>query len=619
MNGRILNDILRSEWGFRGLVVSDWGGTNSTVESLITGLDLEMSGPPEQRGSKLLKAATEALTPELLAAIDTAVTNVLNLLKKYKLLGLSAEQAHESRNQEEHSYTLDEDIKVIRKVAADGIVLLKNTQKTLPLPLQPLAGKQVAFIGPNALQGTPGGGGSASLNPQYQSYMMESFQTVAASQGVTVSVKHALGAYARKWLPLAAKATWRLPQLPKEGGDDQTILRMDFFSSPDLSGPVKGTHYRSNSYMDLTDTCPADFQTDHVPPFPFRITSALTPLSTRNHSFSLSSVGGSKLYVDGEPVVDNGIWYGLAETFYAFGIAEKRGSKHLTAGKSYEVTLECWTRQDKEYFETLPPDTNYHFAAYPSIRIGYQEEVPTTEELLTEAVHLADESEYTVVIVGLDEERESEGYDRRDMALPGDQNLLVDALVRRAKRPESLIFVNQSGSPVELPWIDRVSTFLQAFYGGQEAGNAFADVLFGLVNPSGRLPITWPRLYSDLPFSLAPETGPERMDLSTTKKSRRYYCHNPTKEPQWWFGQGESYTHFSTSSFSVAEDEGRWVLSLLVKNTGRFDGQEVVQVYACQKDRLVERQLVCFGKTALIGPGQSTYVRVVIQKRDMAR
>lgn len=108
----------------------------------------------------------------------------------------------------------------------------------------------------------------------------------------------------------------------------------------------------------------------------------------------------------------------------------------------------------------------------------------------------------------MDEEWESEGYDRQDMALPGDQNRLVDALVRQAKRPERLVFVNQSGSTVELPWIDRVSTFLQAFYGGQEAGNALADVLFGLVNPSGRLPITWSRLYSDLPFSLAPETWP---------------------------------------------------------------------------------------------------------------
>lgn len=262
MNVRILNDRLRNEWGFRGLVVSDWGGTSSTVESLIAGLDLEMPGQAEQRESKLLKAATEAPTPELLAAIDTAVTNILNLPKKHKLLGLNAEQARESRNQEEHSYTSYEDIKVIRKVAADGIVLLKNT----PLPLQPLAGKQVAFLGPNALQGTPGVGGSASLNPQYQSYIMGSFQTVAASQGVTVSVKHALGAYARKWLPLAAKATWRLPQLPKEGDNGQAILRMDFCSSPDLSGPAKKTHYRSNSYMDLIDTCPADFQTDHVPP-----------------------------------------------------------------------------------------------------------------------------------------------------------------------------------------------------------------------------------------------------------------------------------------------------------------------------------------------------------------
>ncbi|KAM5365168.1 hypothetical protein ACJZ2D_011155 [Fusarium nematophilum] len=125
-----------------------------------------------------------------------------------------------------------------------------------------------------------------------------------------------------------------------------------------------------------------------------------------------------------------------------------------------------------------------------------------------EAIALADESEAAVVVVGLTDEWESEGYDRQSMALPGDQNELVQALASKVKHPERLIFVNQSGSTVEVPWIDDVSTFLQAWYGGQEAGNALADVLLGSTDPCGRLPITWPKRYAGLPFANDPETWP---------------------------------------------------------------------------------------------------------------
>ncbi|KAM6506969.1 hypothetical protein FALCPG4_018781 [Fusarium falciforme] len=510
----------------------------------------------------------------------------------------------------------------MRKIAADGIVLLKNSEKTLPLDVKALSGKQVAFIGPNALRGTPGGGGSASMNPQYLSEPLDSFKAVAESQGANVAVKYALGAYARKWLPVTSKKHFKVPETSDGAAGSNAMLRMDFFESQDMSGPIKETQYRTNSYIDLTDTCPDDFQADPVPVFSFRITAIVTPTSTGEHSFSLYSVGASRLYVDGELVVDNTRWVGLSDTFFAFGSAEVRGTKHMNAGQQYNVVVEGWKRTDKEYFDMLPDDVNIHFVAYPSVRLGYEEQLPSADELVSEAVALADESDHTVVVLGLDDEWESEGYDRQFMALPGDQDRLVEALMQQTKRPERVIFVNQSGSPVEFPWIDKVSTLLQAWYGGQEAGNGLADVLLGLVNPSGRLPITWPVRYSDLPFESDPESWPGKGNTVTYKEGDqvgyRWYSRN-SAEPLWWFGYGESYTSFNKVLGKVTGDEDRWALPVEVQNSGPLAGKEVVQVYLWPKGQPELRQLAAFEKTAVIEPKGTTRVEVVIRKRDVAR
>ncbi|KPM41493.1 Beta-glucosidase B [Neonectria ditissima] len=620
MNAPIIQGILREEWGFKGLVMSDWGGTNSTIQSLVAGLDLEMPGPPEKRGSLLLKAIEENPTKEVLEALDTSVSRVLSLAHKFHLLGLSPELAKESRDREEISSTTKEDTKLLREIAASGIVLLKNSRQTLPLDLKQLAGKQVAFIGPNALLGTPGGGGSASMNPQYLSRPMESFKAVAKEQGVDLSVKYALGAQALKWLPLFEKEQWTSDTSTVATG--KSMVQIDFFASTDLSGPISETQFRNSSNIDLSDSAPLEFQVDPIPPYSFRVSSSVVPLVSGKHSFSLSSVGASKLYVNGELVVDNSNWQQLGETFYAFGSAECVEPLFMEAGKSYKVSIEGWVNKDTAASTGPSTDANHVFSSNPSVRIGFSPPVPNAESLIAEAVTLCDESEATVVVLGLSDEWESEGYDRQSMALPGDQDKLVTALLQRTKRPESLIFVNQSGSPVELPWIDRVSTFLQAWYGGQEAGNALADVIFGTVNPSGRLPITWPRRYSDLPFSSDPQSWPG-VDGKVIYKEEiqvgyRWYRHQTDIRPQWWFGYGLSYTDFTSTISSISSDDEAWGVSVTVENSGNMAGQDVVQLYVWKKGQQQEMVLAGFEKTATIHPLGKVTVDVVIRKREVA-
>ncbi|KAF7552734.1 hypothetical protein G7Z17_g4133 [Cylindrodendrum hubeiense] len=619
-NAPIIRDVLRGEWGFKGLVMSDWGGTNSTLESLIAGLDLEMPGPPEKRGKILLQAIEGNPTTEVLEALDVSVARVLSLARKFNLLGLSPELAKKSRDREEISSTTKEDTKLMREMAASGIVLLKNSSQTLPLKLENLAGKQVAFIGPNALLGTPGGGGSASMNPQYLSRPMESFKAVAETLGTDLSVKYALGAHALKWLPLFEKDHWA--SNTSVDTQEKSMVQIEFFASTDLSGPVAETQFRDSSNIDLSDSAPLEFQVDPVPPYSFRVSSSVVPSISGMHSFSLSSVGGSKLFVDGEPVVDNSNWDNPGETFYSFGSAECIRTKFMEAGKSYRVAIEGWVNTDSIAHKSSSDDVNHVFSSNPSVRIGFSQPIPDAETLITEAVALSNESEVTIVVLGLSDEWESEGYDRQSMALPGDQDKLVEALLKRTAQPEKLIFVNQSGSPVELPWIDGVSTFIQAWYGGQEAGNALADVLFGTVNPSGRLPITWPRRYADLPFSSDSQSWPG-VDGTVLYKEEsqvgyRWYSHQADVQPQWWFGYGLSFTNFTSTISTVSASEDYWTISVTVENSGHLAGQEVVQLYIWQVEQPEERALVGFEKTPTIQPTKTATVGVEIHKRDVA-
>ncbi|KAI8712564.1 Beta-glucosidase [Fusarium sp. LHS14.1] len=612
MNQHLLQDVLRGDWGFKGLVMSDWGGTNSTAESVIAGLDLEMPGPPSKRGELLLEAVKKAKNPdELLKAIDASAGQILPMCKRMGLLGLSEEEALQTRKRLEQSSTTQEGIKLMRTVAAQGAVLLKNDKSTLPLKPASLSGKQVAFIGPNALVGTPGGGGSATMNPQYLSQPMSSFKAAVEAQGLDTRVVHSQGAYSKKWLPHFKKDQW---QSRTSGEDGKNLLRVDFYTTRDLSGPILETQHRNSSWVDFIDSAPLPLQKAHVPPYSFRVTSTVRPQTTGNHRFGVASVGEARLFIDGELVLENCNWTEKSEAFFSFGSREKIRSKHMNAGQTYDLVLEGWTKPGLSEEESL-----HFFAGHPSVRIGFEEELP--KNMIDAAVKTADQSDYSVVILGIDDEWESEGYDRQFMELPGTQNELAEALLTRCKYPERLIFINQSGSPVELPWEDKCSTLVQAWYGGQEAGNGLADLLLGAINPSGRMPISWPRKYTDLPYAADKEMWPGVDGIVIYKEEchlgYRYYLQNNVR-PHFWFGFGLSYTQFESSVQLEVKNPDSWTFSTTVKNIGSTDGEETVQLYAWPSGKESERRLVAFDKTPLLKPGEETSLRLNVRKRDLA-
>ncbi|OAL56316.1 hypothetical protein IQ07DRAFT_674538 [Pyrenochaeta sp. DS3sAY3a] len=627
-NSFLVDKVLRQIWGYEGLIMSDWGGTNSTIESVLAGCDLEMPGPAVFRGTKLLQALKRSKTPDLETAVDSSCRRILTLAKDLGLLGLSESEAKATRCREEYSATSREDIETVRQVAASGAVLLKNSASTLPLLPHHLHNKKVAFIGPNSKRCAPGGGGSASMNPQYLSQPMEAFKAIAAELEIAVEVAHSPGAYSRKWLPLISPEQWSLPsEFASSNGHGDATMRVDFFSSIDLTGPVFETQYRTSSYVDLFDTAPAALLGR---PYSFRITLALTPSTTGLHALGISSVGNAKLFVDGALVINNDDWTSTGETFYAFGSVENVQTISLNASQRYKVTLECSTKSRPAATEIATShdtdvDSLHVFASQAGVRLGYLEQLP--DSLAQDAIDLSNKSDYTIMVLGLDDEWESEGYDRQDMALPASQNSLVWALLEQSTRPESIIIVNQSGAPVEMPWADdlRVATILQVWYGGQEAGNALADLLLGTTTPSGRLPVTWPKLYQDLHFTGREDVWPGRNDNVWYEEGSdvgyRWFLKNGT-EPQWWFGFGLTYTKFNVGNFILGQGAGKdleWQVTMEVENIGEREGDEVLQAYLWPFEDPASRILVGFEKSRTLLPGEKEDMVITINMRDGAR
>ena len=247
--------------------------------------------------------------------------------------------------------------------------------------------------------------------------------------------------------------------------------------------------------------------------------------------------------------------------------------------------------------------------ALVALTLGYRAPTPTPEELLTAAEDAARACDVAIVVVGTTEEVESEGFDRTSLALPGRQDELVFRVA--AANPRTIVVVN-AGSPVELPWADQVAAVLLAWFPGQEAGRALADVLLGAAEPGGRLPTTWPVAAGDCPvLSVTPKDGLLEYDEGVFIGYRGW--ERGIVSPRYPFGHGLGYTTWEYSALSAGQAQA----SATIRNTGTRPGREVVQIYAGpltpEPDR-PRRWLAGFASVTL-GPGESATVTVPLPER----
>ncbi len=573
---RLLTEILRDEWGFDGVVMSDWFATHSTAPSVNAGLDLEMPGPTRFRGEKLLEAVENGS-----AAKDAVKTSAERLLKLFARVG-----AFENPDiPEERADDNPEHRALIRRAGAEGAVLLKN-QNVLPLDKNAL--QKVAIIGPNAKTAQIMGGGSAQVNAHYR---VSPFDGLAAQFG-GVELGYELGCTNHKLLPLL-------------GEHLHGTLIVEYFNSPDLSGEVVYRTTNPTGEMMWMDAVGHGVE----PEFSARFSGTLSVDQVGQYALDLISAGLSRLLVGGKVVVDNWDAWTQGDTYFGTGSEQKLGQIKLEAG-NHEVKLEFASRVTGEI-------------GFSAVRSGMFRLLG--DDAVERAAALAADSDVAIVCVGLNGEWETEGNDRADMELVGRQNELVSRVA--SVNPRTVVLL-QTGSPVTMPWLDEVAAVVQLWYPGQECGNAAADVILGTVNPSGKLPQTFPAQVSDSPVmdgqaSTYPGEDGQVFYREDIFVGYRHFERAEVK-PLFTFGFGLSYTTLKYGDPTLSADAvtpgGTLKVSVPVTNSGARAGKEIVQLYVRDAEASVERpekELKGFVKMAL-EPGETKVAELNLNMRSLA-
>lgn len=576
-NRRLLTEILRDEWGFEGVVMSDWFGTNSTAPAVNAGLDLEMPGPARYRGEKLLGAVESGAV-----ARETVKASAERLLHWFDKLG-----AFENPDiPEEQALDKPEHRALIRRAGAEGAVLLKNSGV---LPLDKNALTKVAVIGPNAKTAQIMGGGSAQVNAHYR---VSPYEGLEAALGVD-RLGYALGCTNHKVLPLLSDAL-------------TGPLRAEYFNSPDLSGEVVYETTQADGQLMWLDAVGHGVEQGS---FSVRFSGNLNVPEAGEHHFDVVSAGFSRLFVDNSLLLDNWSDWEPGESYFGSGSTVKVGSVPLEAG---EHTLRL------EY----APKTGGAFGL-SAWRVGMFK--PLGEDAIGRAEALAAESDVAIVCVGLNGEWETEGNDRADMELAGRQNELVSRVA--AANPNTVVLL-QTGAPVTMPWLEEVAAVVQLWYPGQECGNAAADVLLGDVNPSGKLTQTFPARLSDSPVmdgqaSTYPGENGQVFYREGIFIGYRHFEKGGI-QPLFPFGFGLSYTTFDYGEVGLSADSlaagGTLSVRVPVTNSGERAGKEVVQLYVRDASSSLPRpqkELKGFVKLTL-RPGETKKAEFTLDMRSLA-
>ncbi len=559
-HGPLLRGVLRDEWGFDGVVISDWYGTHSAAAALEAGLDLEMPGPPLQRGEALLEALRSGSVST--ERVDESVGRLLRLFEWSGVGAVSSEECTDDS---------DETRSVIRRAAIAGTVLLKNEGGVLPLT----GGLPIALLGPNAERGHIQGGGSARVRANRPVALL------AALRERGLAVTHEAGCSIAKRLP-ALLGAFETEYLDAEGVVIATVAteRLQWIW---MDSPAPGVDKNS---------------------FGARISGSFVPNETGDWWFGLTSVGAAVLRVNGVVVADLSTPQ-TGGAFFGQGSAEVRGMMPLEAGVTAAI------------------EVDYAHMHYPMLRgLVVGAVAPETGDSVARAVAAAAAADIAVVVIGTNDDWETEGEDRSSMALPGRQDELVARVA--AANPRTVVVIN-AGSPVAMPWIDDVAAVMQIWFPGEEVGNSVADVLLGVEEPGGRLPVTIPKRMEDTPAYLSHpgEGGFARYDEGLFIGYRWYDAR--TIEPMFPFGHGLGYTDWQFGEPTVVGSIGDgFTVTVPATNTGGRLGSTVVQVYVAappgapsETPRRAIRELRGFAKVSA-APGETVDAVVWLPERSFA-
>ena len=594
-NKPLLTDILRTQFGFGGWVMTDWFAAHD-LSALQAGLEQEMPGLtfPGMRSRGVwfadsLKAAVESGRIPM-AAVDEAVRRILTQMDRFGLLAGTARQRP--------PIDTAADDAVARQVEESGAVLLRDAAGTLPVSREALASAVV--IGPSARTAMIGGGGSAHVLPMHRTSALDALEHVAGARiryfpgidldGVAVP-SEALsvardGAHGLSRTEGAERAGGRFgaaqpPVAAQPSGPAQTDAQLDFTGARALPAGSAWTW-----------------------------TGFLTAPTTGEYDLELQAEGGrATLSIDDTIRATAGVFFGGASLVpTADGLTNATTTMRLSAGQPVAIRVTADARS--------APGAGAAPATPLQVRLAWSTP-QRRQQFITEAARAA-RGARTVLLFAHDEG--TEGADRASLSLPARQDALIDAVTRA--NPHTAVVLS-TGSAVLMPWIAQAGAVLETWYPGQEAGPATAALLLGEANPSGKLPVTFPRRAADAPTSDAaryPGVDGEAQYSEGDLVGYRWY---DTKDiaPLFPFGHGLSYTTFAYSDLAVRPAGDGFDVAFKVRNTGRVRGTEVAQLYVAAPSPapvpMAAKQLAGFARVDL-APGEDRTVTIHVAPRELS-
>jgi beta-glucosidase len=566
----LLARTLKGSWGFDGFVISDFSSCHSTVECADNGLDVELPSATYY-GDALAQAVQSGQVS--MSTVDEHVHRILATMIRFGLF---------ERPRTTAPVDAAADGAVARGLAEQATVLLKN--KGHQLPLDTRGTRSLAVIGPGAATAVTGGAGSPDVAPLYT---VSPLDAITERSGRAVRVGYAEGMPPVNLGPQPAVPGYALtPTGAAPGGQGLTAA---YYPNTTWSGTPATT--RVEPWIDTNYHSVAPVPGLPATGWSVRWTGSLTAPVTGDYTLNLTSHGAATVYLDGSQLVRGS---------GSFPASTASAAVHLTAGEAHRLQVD--------------------YAGASTIELAWTAPAGANEPGIAGAVQAARSADVAVVFVG---EQEAEGVDRSSLQLPGDQDQLVSAVA--AANPHTIVVLN-TGGPVLMPWLSQVSAVLEAWYPGEEDGNAIAATLFGDADPAGRLPITFPRSMADTPAGTAAQYPGVNGVATYSEGVFVGYRHYDAAgiEPLFPFGYGLSYTGFRLAHLRTTgprADTGDLTVSVDVTNTGRRTGSQVVELYAGDPGSAAvpepPHQLAGFAKVTL-RPGQTRRVVLHMTTRAFA-
>ncbi|NQY49925.1 MAG: glycoside hydrolase family 3 C-terminal domain-containing protein, partial [Colwellia sp.] len=573
----LVMDILKGEWGYQGVLLTDWHVDINTYDAAVNGLDLEMgTDVADYQDYFLAKPFLDMIQagkiPESVADEKARrilrVQHTIGMYDENRLSGARNTKAHQA---------------AARKIATEGVVLLKNdiigTKTVLPLDSKQL--KNVLVLGPNADKKHGTGGGSSEVKSLYE---VTPLQGLRAKFGEKVNItamrarSSELAAIAsdyvesRHWTGTPA---WNIAYFTEKSRINLTEQYWIVDSKFKAIAPANAEGSVNNQHITMA--------------------AKIKPLMSGLHQLNVEILGDFQLKINDDIVIAHQVSVDTTNelSVLAYDI-------ELIAGESYRFEIQY--------------DGSEHFT------LGWN---APGELFSSEAEYIAAAKQADAVIYfgGLSHGDDRESIDRPDMKLPNSQDEIISKLI--AANEKTVVFL-VAGSAVEMPWAEQANAIVWGWYGGMEAGHAFADILTGDANPSGKMPITLPAHLEDTaPIALNDYNAKESLYTEGVFIGYRWFEQQNIK-PTFVFGHGLSYTNFALTDIALSASNitggENITVTVWVENTGKVAGAEVVQLYLHDIESSVDRpikELKGFAKVYL-APGESKKISITLTKRDLS-